>query len=59
MVRFIDKNLIIQFINDLISMNKFYINMYIFDVFNSIHIFDNVDFNYINDMMLFLKLIVK
>lgn len=59
MVRFIDKNLIIQFINDLISMNKFYINMYIFDVFNSINIFDNVDFNYINDMMLFLKLVIK
>lgn len=59
MVKFIDKNLIIQFINDLISINKFYINMYIFDVFNSINIFDNVDFNYINDMILFLKLVVK
>jgi hypothetical protein len=59
LVKFIDKNLIIKFINDLISLKKFYINSYIFTVLNDFHCFDNVDVDYINDMMLFLKLVVK
>jgi len=59
LVRFIDKSLIIKFINDLISLKKFYINLYIFTVLNDFHCFDNVDLDYINDMILFLKLVVK
>ena len=59
LVKFIDKNLIIKFINDLISLKKFYINLYIFTVLNDFHCFDNVDVDYINDMILFLKLVVK
>ena len=58
-VRFIDKNIIIKFINDLISLKKFYINLYIFTVLNDFNCFDNVDVDYINNMMLFLKLVVK
>jgi hypothetical protein len=59
LVKFIDKNLIIQFINDLISLKKFYINLYIFTILNDFHCFDNVDVDYINDIILFLKLVVK
>ena len=58
-VRFIDKNIIIKFINDLILLKKFYINLYIFTVLNDFNCFDNVDVDYINNMMLFLKLVVK
>ena len=59
LVKFIDKNLIIKFINDLIPLKKFYVNLYIFTVLNDFHCFDNVDIDYINDMILFLKLVVK
>lgn len=59
LVKFIDKNLIIKFINDLISLKKFYINSYIFTVLNDFYCFDNVDVDYINNMILFLKLVVK
>ncbi len=59
LIKFIDKNLIIKFINDLISLKKFYVNSYIFTVLNDFHCFENVDSDYINNMMLFLKLVVK
>jgi len=59
LVKFIDKNLIIKFINDLILLKKFYVNSYIFTVLNDFHCFDNVDLDYINNIMLFLKLVVK
>ena len=59
LVKFFDKSLIIKFINDIISLKKFYVNSYIFTVLNDFHCFDNVDVDYINDMILFLKLVVK
>jgi len=59
LVKFFDKSLIIKFINDLIPLKKFYINLYIFTVLNDFYCFDNIDLDYINDLILFLKLVVK
>jgi len=59
LVKFIDKNIIIKFINDLILLKKFYVNSYIFTVLNDFHCFENVDSDYINNIMLLLKLVVK